>query len=44
MVDEADELKRILEEAGYQTVEITGPLEPLAPIGEAIKDAPFHWP
>ena len=41
---EEDALKDILTEAGYKVVDIKGPLEPLEPIVEAIKDAPFHWP
>jgi hypothetical protein len=44
MSDEADEIKKILTDAGYQVVDIKGPLAPLEPIAEAIKDAPFHWP
>jgi hypothetical protein len=41
---EAEDIKRLLEEAGYQVIDIDGPFEPLIPIAEAIKDAPFHWP
>lgn len=44
MPDEADELKKILTEAGYEVFNIEGPLDPLVDIKEAIKDAPFHWP
>lgn len=40
----SDELEKLLEDNGYELVEITGPLEPLVDIKEAIKDAPFHWP
>jgi hypothetical protein len=44
MTEEPDDIKNILEEAGYETFDITGPFEPLTPIQEAIKDCPKHWP
>jgi hypothetical protein len=44
MSEEAEDIKKILIEAGYEVIDITGPLEPLVDIKEAIKDAPFHWP
>jgi hypothetical protein len=42
--DEVDDIKDILKSAGYEVVDINGPLEELIPIAEAIKDAPMHWP
>jgi hypothetical protein len=42
-MDEAEEVKEILKAAGYEVVDIEGPLGPLIPIAEAIKDAPMHW-
>jgi hypothetical protein len=44
IMSEAEDIKKILTEAGYTVFDINGPLEPLTPIAEAIKAAPTHWP
>jgi hypothetical protein len=43
-MNEAEEIKQLLEAEGYQTCDIFGPFEELVPIAEAVKDAPMHWP
>jgi hypothetical protein len=42
--DDIEELKVLLQSAGYQVCEISEPFGELIPIQEAIKDAPMYWP
>lgn len=44
MDTEADDIKKILTEAGYEVIPIEKPFDDLTPITEAVKDAPKHWP